>query len=86
MTTVVRKGPKALSKMPRSSTYHAMCLRFRTTRIEAGFTQQDMADAVNTTLSMIKQIETGRVVPNLHIIRCWHKEFRRSYDWIIDGK
>lgn len=60
--------------------------RFKQTRAEAGMTQEEMAEAVGITRSAVKQIETGRMIPNIYILRRWRQVFKRSYDWILDGK
>ena len=85
--TKKRLSTRSRSKLPNPTTEHrAICERFKQTRKEAGINQTEAAEALGITLSLVKQIETGRVIPNILIIRRWHKYFRRSYGWIIDGE
>lgn len=60
--------------------------RFKKTREDAGYTQQQMADRLGIERNTVKQIDAGNIKPNLEIIRAWKKCFKVSYDWIIDGK
>lgn len=53
---------------------------------EAGLTQEEMAEELRITIDLVKQIETCRVVPNIYVLRRWRSVFRRSYDWIMEGK
>lgn len=72
--------------MPGVQSYKDINKRFKQTRAEAGMTQEEMAEAVGITRSAVKQIETGRMIPNIYILRRWRQVFKRSYDWILDGK
>ena len=76
---------RSLSEMPGPDVHYPICDRFKETRLAAGLNQEDMAAEVGTTLSTVKMIETYRVIPNLHIIKNWHRKFKRSYSWIIEG-
>lgn len=80
-----KKAPsrRSLSKMP--SSYPDINMRFVETRRRAGLTQADVAKMIRVNLSTIKKIELGDVVPNIYVIRQWHKYFKDSYGWIIDG-
>ncbi len=86
MPSKYQTARRSLSEMPKPVAHHDICERFKETRIEAGLSQEEMADQVGTTVSTIKMIETKRVIPNLHIIKNWHHQFKRSYTWIIEGK
>jgi DNA-binding XRE family transcriptional regulator len=68
------------------TAYPDINIRFVQTRVEAGYTQEDMAQQLKINLSTVKAIEAKIVTPNIHIIRRWHKVFKKSYDWIIEGK
>lgn len=78
-------SPRSKSKMP-APKYPEINARFRQTRIEAGMTQQELAELFGTTRSTIKEIERGIVLPNLYIILQWKQKFRKSYNWILEGE
>lgn len=77
---------RSKTKMPGVSSYYDINRRFRVTRKEAGLTQEEMAEELRITIDLVKQIETCRVVPNIYVLRRWRSVFRRSYDWIMEGK
>jgi DNA-binding XRE family transcriptional regulator len=41
---------------------------------------------LDITLSTCKALEMGSFAPNIETIRKWHKVFKKTYDWILDGK
>ena len=75
-----------MTKMPGLDSYRDINDRFKETRIDAGYTQEDFAKQLGISLSMVKQIETERATPNIFILRQWKKVFHKSYNWIFEGK
>jgi transcriptional regulator with XRE-family HTH domain len=59
--------------------------RFKSTRREAGMTFKQAAEATGFNESYVKAIEYGSISPSIDFLRSWHKTFRRSYGWILDG-
>ena len=77
-------SPRSLSVMP--TIDYAICDLLVLTRRQAGQTQEMFAAELGITLSLLKHIETKRILPNLYIIQQWHHKFKKSYGWIIDGQ
>jgi DNA-binding XRE family transcriptional regulator len=67
--------------------YHPeIAFRFKQTRAEKKLTQPEFAELLDITLSTCKALEMGSFAPNIETIRKWHKVFKKTYDWILDGK
>jgi len=60
--------------------------RFRQVRKENNLLQAEFSEMLGESLSLIKAIEAGRVMPSIEIIRKVHKRFRKSYEYLLDGK
>lgn len=63
-----------------------LCKRFKIIRNEAGLTQEQYAEHLQITRSAVNAIEHFRYTPTLDIIVAIHKKFKRSYEFIIEGK
>jgi putative transcriptional regulator len=62
--------------------------RVRELRLDRGWTQQQLADAVGVSRQSINSIECGRYVPSLELALTFARVFARSTDSIfeLDGK
>jgi len=62
--------------------------RVRELRLDRGWTQQQLADAVGVSRQSINSIECGRYVPSLELALTFSRVFGRSTDSIfeLDGK
>ena len=60
--------------------------RFRKTRESAGLTFAETAELMKVNVSYIKAVEYGNLSPNIDFLKNWHKTFKTSYDWMLDGK
>jgi len=62
--------------------------RVRELRLDRGWTQQQLADAVRVSRQSINSIECGRYVPSLELALLFARVFGRSTDSIfeLDGK
>lgn len=74
------------SQNPKAVKESDICERFRKTRIEEGLTQGDFGEMLGIGLSLVKNIERGTSAPSYEVIRKWHKRFKKSYEWILEGK
>lgn len=62
--------------------------RVRKLRVDRGWTQQQLADAVGVSRQSINSIECDRYVPSLELALTFARVFARSTDWIfvLEGK
>lgn len=60
--------------------------RFRKVRVEADLSAQEFGEMLGEPWTTIRAIESGRQNPTIDQIRKLHKRFKKSYEWIIDGK
>ncbi len=62
--------------------------RVRELRLDRGWTQQQLADAVRVSRQSVNSIECGRYVPSLELALLFARVFGRSTDSIfeLDGK
>src|SRR5262245_30403655 len=58
--------------------------RVRELRIDRGWTQQQLADAVGVSRQRINSIECGRYVPSLELALAFAQVFARSTDSIFE--
>jgi len=79
-----RVSPRSLSTMPVS--FPDICERLKQLRVQSGRSQADFESEIGVNVSTIKQIEAGNITPNIYVLRQYHKYFRVSYEWMIDGK
>lgn len=66
--------------------YPKIAARLSKTREQAGMSQVKFAAKLGVSLSSLKHLETGRYVPTYKVLIKWHKAFKVSYDWILEGK
>lgn len=62
--------------------------RVREIRLDRGWTQQELADAVGVSRQSINSIECGRYVPSLELALAFARVFTRSIESIfeLEGK
>ena len=58
--------------------------RVRELRLDRGWTQQQLADAVRVSRQSINSIECGRYVPSLELALAFARVFGRSTDSIFE--
>lgn len=58
--------------------------RVRELRLARGWTQQELADAVEVSRQSINSIECGRYVPSLELALAFARVFARSTDSIFE--
>lgn len=63
-----------------------ICKRFKQVRKNAGLTQPQYAKILDITRSAVNAIENERYLPSIQMLQTIHKEFKVSYNWLIDGK
>jgi putative transcriptional regulator len=65
---------------------HTITNRVRELRVERGWTQQQLADAVGVSRQSINSIECDRYVPSLELALLFSRVFGRSTDQIFTLK
>jgi AraC-like DNA-binding protein len=74
---------RAETKLPRF--YPDIQARFKYTFTESELTLAEFAEKLGMTESHVKQIIYSSTTPSIFVIRNWHRAFKKSYDWILDG-
>lgn len=75
----------ARPKIKKAKYYPGIADRFSDTRKRAGMNLQEAADAMGVKLSYIKSIEYDTGSPNIEFLIKWHKVFKLSYEYILEG-
>jgi transcriptional regulator with XRE-family HTH domain len=69
------------------TTFHidkkVLGLRIRSTRIDMGVSQQELADYINRNLSCVGSYERGISMPPEDILRRIAHRLHRKFDWFI---
>ena len=60
--------------------------RMKTLRKQAGYTQEQIADALDVTVAFISNIENDRVKMNLRVLSYYAKLLNVSIDYLLTGK
>jgi DNA-binding XRE family transcriptional regulator len=81
---VKQRSKRSLTTMPQE--HLDVNERFKHKRIELGETQREFSKRLDTSESTIKAIETGRVAPNIYLIKQFHRSTGASYNWLLDGE
>ena len=63
-----------------------MAITLKAARINAGYTQQEVAECVGVSVSTIKSWESGKTYPKQPQIECLCELFGLKYDQIFFGK
>jgi DNA-binding XRE family transcriptional regulator len=79
-----QRSKRSLTTMPQE--HLDVNERFKHKRIELGETQREFSKRLDTSESTIKAIETGRVAPNIYLIKQFHRSTGASYNWLLDGE
>lgn len=60
--------------------------RIKITRTEAGLSQKDFGEALDLSREMVNALERDRFEPRIEILKKIKKKFKKSYDWLLEGK
>lgn len=63
-----------------------VALKLKKARLEAGYTQQQIADFLNLNRENLSRYETGKLEPNIEILGSLCDFYEVSMDWIFGTK
>ena len=66
--------------------YRGICDRIREMRKSASMTTEDFAKELNMSRQGVTHMETYRYLPRINTLILLSKKFKRSYNWILEGK
>lgn len=69
-----------------TSPYKDICKRIRNLRTEKGMSQPEFAKSLGIKRPNLNNIERAHQAPSIDVMRAIKKKYKKSYDWLIDGK
>lgn len=60
--------------------------RFGETRKSQNLTLGEAAEKMGFKLSYVKAVEYGYISPSIDFLIKWHRVFKKTYSWILEGK